>query len=237
MKYSAPDLFSAPAPESVAQATDPATRHLPPAAPLFAQGGLWSDTPPAALRPAADDAAEAVLQAPQHAACHGVVATRFGPAMVWLDLQGRLLRLDFHLEKELQRAQLSGSRRDDAAVAEVARQLHEYERGERRHFDIPLAARGTAFQQQVWAALCCIPYGETMSYGELALALGKPGAARAVGRANATNPIALIVPCHRVLGADGSLTGYAGGLPLKSALLRFEQENTVPGLFGAAGRL
>ncbi|PXX48764.1 methylated-DNA--[protein]-cysteine S-methyltransferase [Aquitalea magnusonii] len=236
MKYSAPDLFDAPAPEHATQAADPASHQPPPAAPLFAQGGLWSDTAPLARSPAAD-AAGPVLQAPLHAACHGVVDTRFGPAMVWLDLQGRLLRLDFHLEQELQRAQLSGSRRDDAAVAEVARQLHEYERGERRSFDLPLAARGTAFQQQVWAALCCIPYGETMSYGELALALGKPGGARAVGRANATNPIALIVPCHRVLGADGSLTGYAGGLPLKSALLRFEQENTVPGLFGAAGRV
>ncbi|NWK78937.1 methylated-DNA--[protein]-cysteine S-methyltransferase [Aquitalea sp. LB_tupeE] len=168
---------------------------------------------------------------PPNAACHGVVDTRFGPAMVWLDLQGRLLRLDFHLEQEMQRAVLSGSRRDDAAVAEVARQLHEYQRGERRSFTIPLAAHGTDFQQEVWAALCQIPYGQTMSYGELALALGKPGAARAVGRANATNPIALIVPCHRVLGADGSLTGYAGGLALKADLLRFEQENTVPGLF------
>ncbi|MBV8679739.1 MAG: methylated-DNA--[protein]-cysteine S-methyltransferase [Aquitalea sp.] len=155
--------------------------------------------------------------------------------MVWLDVQGRLLRLDFHLEHELQRAVLSGSRRDDAAIATVARQLREYESGERRAFNLPLAAHGTDFQQQVWAALCRIPYGETMSYGELALALGKPGAARAVGRANATNPIALIVPCHRVLGADGSLTGYAGGLPLKAALLRFEQENTVPGLFGGQG--
>lgn len=205
MKVSAPDLFEQdlPAPAIAATTAPPAT-----------------------------DRAAPVLTAPPQAACHGVVETRFGPAMVWLDGQGRLLRLDFHLQQELQRAALSGSRRDDQAVAAVARQLEEYQRGERRSFDLPLAAHGTAFQQQVWAALCRIPYGSTMSYGELALALGKPGAARAVGRANATNPIALIVPCHRVLGADGSLTGYAGGLALKAALLRFEQQNTTPGLFG-----
>ncbi|WP_287882371.1 methylated-DNA--[protein]-cysteine S-methyltransferase [Aquitalea sp.] len=231
MKPVIPDLFS---PHGPTAATTSAASAIP-AAPLFAQGGLWDAagaTAPGSTVPADTEGdMTASLSVPPHAACHGVVDTRFGPAMVWLDLQGRLLRLDFHLEQEMERAVLSGSRRDDAAVAAVARQLHEYQRGERRSFDIPLAAHGTDFQQQVWAALCQIPYGQTMSYGELALALGKPGAARAVGRANATNPIALIVPCHRVLGADGSLTGYAGGLPLKAALLRFEQENTVPGLF------
>lgn len=230
MKTALPDLFSPDAPAaSTASMASPAA----PAAPLYGQRGLWdtANAQPAAPALTEDADTPLPLSVPPHAACHGVVDTRFGPAMVWLDLQGRLLRLDFHLEQELERAVLSGSRRDDAAVAAVARQLQEYERGERRSFDIPMAAHGTAFQQEVWAALCRIPYGTTMSYGELALALGKPGAARAVGRANATNPIALIVPCHRVLGADGSLTGYAGGLPLKAALLRFEQENTVPGLF------
>ena len=231
MKPEIPDLFSQDAPD-VSGLSAPAARA---AAPLFAQGSLWDGqggtTHPASASPQAEEDSMTAISVPPNAACHGVVDTRFGPAMVWLDLQGRLLRLDFHLEQEMQRAVLSGSRRDDAAVAEVARQLHEYQRGERRSFDIPLAAHGTDFQQEVWAALCRIPYGQTMSYGELALALGKPGAARAVGRANATNPIALIVPCHRVLGADGSLTGYAGGLALKADLLRFEQENTVPGLF------
>jgi len=95
--------------------------------------------------------------------------------------------------------------------------------GTRRVFDIPLAAEGTPFQQRVWKALTTIPLGTTWSYGELARAIGKPSASRAVGAANGKNPIWLIVPCHRVIGANGTLTGYAGGLPIKQALLAHEQ--------------
>ncbi|MEO2216064.1 methylated-DNA--[protein]-cysteine S-methyltransferase [Chromobacterium vaccinii] len=165
------------------------------------------------------------------AACHGLIDTRFGPVAAWLDIRGALLRLLFNPTPEQLAAHTCP--RDDAALAEVARQLAEYQAGERQAFDLPLAPQGTPFQQQVWAALREIPYGHTVSYGELARALGNPDGARAVGRANATNPIALIVPCHRVLGTDGSLTGYAGGLPLKAALLRFELERSAPpGLFG-----
>ncbi|MBT2869015.1 methylated-DNA--[protein]-cysteine S-methyltransferase [Chromobacterium violaceum] len=165
------------------------------------------------------------------AACHGLIDTRFGPVAAWLDARGALLRLLFNPTPEQLAAHACP--RDDAALAEVARQLAEYQAGDRQTFDLPLAPQGTPFQQKVWAALREIPYGRTVSYGELALALGCPDGARAVGRANATNPIALIVPCHRVLGADGSLTGYAGGLPLKAALLRFELERSAPpGLFG-----
>ncbi|QND86288.1 Methylated-DNA--protein-cysteine methyltransferase [Chromobacterium vaccinii] len=165
------------------------------------------------------------------AACHGLIDTHFGPVAAWLDARGALLRLLFNPTPEQLAAHACP--RDDAALAEVARQLAEYQAGERQAFDLPLAPQGTAFQQQVWAALREIPYGHTVSYGELARALGNPDGARAVGRANATNPIALIVPCHRVLGTDGSLTGYAGGLPLKAALLRFELERSAPpGLFG-----
>ncbi|WP_434657911.1 methylated-DNA--[protein]-cysteine S-methyltransferase [Chromobacterium violaceum] len=165
------------------------------------------------------------------AACHGLIDTRFGPVAAWLDARGALLRLLFNPTPEQLAAHACP--RDDAALAEVARQLAEYQAGDRQSFDLPLAPQGTPFQQKVWAALREIPYGRTVSYGELALALGCPDGARAVGRANATNPIALIVPCHRVLGADGSLTGYAGGLPLKAALLRFELERSAPpGLFG-----
>ncbi|OQS21927.1 methylated-DNA--[protein]-cysteine S-methyltransferase [Chromobacterium violaceum] len=165
------------------------------------------------------------------AARHGLIDTRFGPVAAWLDTRGALLRLLFKPTP----GQLAAHAcpRDDAALAEVARQLAEYQAGDRQTFDLPLAPQGTPFQQKVWAALREIPYGHTVSYGELALALDCPDGARAVGRANATNPIALIVPCHRVLGADGSLTGYAGGLPLKAALLRFELERSAPpGLFG-----
>jgi methylated-DNA-[protein]-cysteine S-methyltransferase len=113
-------------------------------------------------------------------------------------------------------------RREDEPFADAARQLSEYFAGERREFDLPLALRGNEFELRVWAALLEIPYGETASYGEIARAIGAPTAARAVGLANGRNPIALIVPCHRVIGADGSLTGYGGGLPRKRYLLDLE---------------
>lgn len=104
----------------------------------------------------------------------------------------------------------------------VVRQLQEYFRGERRDFDLPLAPRGTPFQQRVWQALREIPYGRSASYAEIARRLGNPNAMRAVGLANGRNPIPVIIPCHRVIGADGSLTGYGGGLPIKRKLLALE---------------
>jgi methylated-DNA-[protein]-cysteine S-methyltransferase len=112
----------------------------------------------------------------------------------------------------------------------VDRQLHEYLRKERTQFDLPLAPTGSEFQNRVWSLLLKIPYGSTRTYGELAAELGHTGAARAVGRANATNPIAIIIPCHRVIGSSGSLTGYAGGLDMKEKLLQFEMGLT-PSLF------
>ena len=112
-------------------------------------------------------------------------------------------------------------------LAEAEEQLGEYFAGVRREFDLPLAPRGTPFQQEVWRALCAIPYGQTRSYGQLAAALGRPSAARAVGGACRCNPIWLMIPCHRVVGASGSLTGYAGGLERKKALLALEQGRTV----------
>lgn len=165
------------------------------------------------------------------AACYDLIDTRFGSVAAWLNQQGALLRLEFNIERELERAHLKGTLRDDAALGDVARQLQQYQDGSRREFTLPLAPGGSAFQQRVWAELCRIPYGSTISYGELARRVGDEGAARAVGRANATNPIALIVPCHRVIGSDGKLTGYAGGLPLKAALLQFEMSHTPPALF------
>ncbi len=108
--------------------------------------------------------------------------------------------------------------------AAVIAQLDEYFAGKRRTFDLPLAPRGTAFQRAVWQALTLIPYGETISYGELARRIGKPRASRAVGLANAANPLPIIVPCHRVIGADGSLTGFGGGLGIKGKLLALERE-------------
>ncbi len=111
-------------------------------------------------------------------------------------------------------------------LPEVRRQLAEYLAGRLRVFDLPLEPRGTEFQRLCWDALLAIPYGETRSYGQQARLIGRPTAIRAVGRANHDNPIGVIIPCHRVLGADGSLTGYAGGLDMKRTLL--ELEGAIP---------
>jgi len=113
-------------------------------------------------------------------------------------------------------------------LEDAAAQLQEYFAGVRREFDLPLAARGTEFQQRVWAALAEIPYGQTMSYGQVAARLGLvPGASRAIGSANGSNPIPIVVPCHRVIGANGTLTGFGGGIDRKRTLLALES----PGLF------
>jgi methylated-DNA-[protein]-cysteine S-methyltransferase len=114
-------------------------------------------------------------------------------------------------------------RRDDV-LEEAARQLAEYFAGDRIDFDLPLAPAGTPFQLRVWEALRAIPYAETVSYGQLAARLEAPGASRAVGLANGRNPISIVVPCHRVIGASGALTGYGGGLDRKRLLLGLERE-------------
>ncbi|WP_158883920.1 methylated-DNA--[protein]-cysteine S-methyltransferase [Amycolatopsis anabasis] len=111
---------------------------------------------------------------------------------------------------------------DAELFTDAKRQLDEYFAGRRTEFDLPLTLHGTEFQRTVWTALLEIPFGETVSYGELADRLGRPTAARAVGLANGKNPISIIVPCHRVVGANGDLTGYGGGLPRKRYLLDFE---------------
>jgi methylated-DNA-[protein]-cysteine S-methyltransferase len=113
---------------------------------------------------------------------------------------------------------------DPTPFAEVIRQLEEYFAGHRTEFDLPMTLAGTPFQRTVWAALRKIPYGETTSYGQLAERIGCPSAARAVGLANGRNPIGIIVPCHRVVGATGELTGYSGGLDRKRQLLHFERQ-------------
>ena len=111
---------------------------------------------------------------------------------------------------------------DAAPFRAAVAQLEEYFAGKRRRFDLPLAPRGTEFQRCVWRALLEIPYGRTVSYGELARRIARPSASRAVGLANGANPLPIIVPCHRVIGADGSLTGFGGGLPIKRKLLALE---------------
>jgi methylated-DNA-[protein]-cysteine S-methyltransferase len=119
-------------------------------------------------------------------------------------------------------------RRDDAApvLVQARAQLAEYFEGRRTHFDVPLRPEGTAFQQSVWRALLNVPFGKTSTYGALAAAIGRPTAARAVGAAVGANPLAVVVPCHRIIGADGSLTGYAGGLARKTKLLALEGART-----------
>ena len=112
---------------------------------------------------------------------------------------------------------------DDAWFKDVAAQLDAYFAGELTTFDLEMDLRGTAFQQRVWSQLCAIPYGETISYGELAGRIGNPKASRAVGLANGSNPIPIVIPCHRVIGSNGKLTGYGGGLPIKEKLLALER--------------
>jgi methylated-DNA-[protein]-cysteine S-methyltransferase len=117
---------------------------------------------------------------------------------------------------------------DDHQLREAARQLAAYFEGRLRSFDLPLDLAGTPFQLGVWQELQRIPYGHTMSYGEVARLVGNPNASRAVGAAVGRNPLAIIVPCHRVVGSDGSLTGFGGGLPVKEALLALERRYSVP---------
>ncbi|MVO87301.1 methylated-DNA--[protein]-cysteine S-methyltransferase [Streptomyces sp. p1417] len=123
--------------------------------------------------------------------------------------------------------------RDPAPFDPTVAQLEAYFAGDLKEFDLPLRLDGTPFQRSVWQQLLEIPYGRTRSYGELAAALGKPAASRAVGLANGKNPISIIVPCHRVIGAGGSLTGYGGGLDRKKQLLAFESGAFADGVFAS----
>ncbi|GGY62629.1 methylated-DNA--[protein]-cysteine S-methyltransferase [Marinobacter zhanjiangensis] len=129
-----------------------------------------------------------------------------------------------HMEQQATRPTIGDDwLRDDQCFREALEQLTAYFRGERQQFDLPLAGAGTRFQKTVWAALQEIPYGQTQTYGQLARRIGNQNASRAVGLANGRNPIGIIVPCHRVIGANGSLTGYAGGVERKQWLLAHEQ--------------
>lgn len=149
------------------------------------------------------------------------IPTPCGPLLLVINEQG-LCHVDFcrspHPVEVKENWQL-----DEAALAPYAEQFNAYFAGRLRTFELPLAARGTEFQQQVWQALTRIPYGQTRSYADIAETIGNPKAVRAVGAANGRNPLAIIVPCHRVIGRDGSLTGYAGGLAIKQFLLNLEQ--------------
>lgn len=125
----------------------------------------------------------------------------------------------------------AGPRRADPFLQKIATQLREYFAGERTEFDLAVDSAGTAFQHKVWEQLRTIEYGTTWTYGELARSIGQPTASRAVGLANGRNPVSIIVPCHRVVGADGSLTGYGGGIENKKVLLRLEGKGVGATLF------
>jgi len=145
-----------------------------------------------------------------------------GPLLLtWDDDALTGLTMARHAGKETSRPEPRW-RRDDAALQTVRDQLRAFFAGELRTFELPLRMAGTPFQRLVWEGLLGIPFGETMSYAELARRIGRSGASRAVGAANGRNPISIVVPCHRVIGADGTLTGYGGGLDRKEWLLRHE---------------
>ncbi len=149
------------------------------------------------------------------------IESPLGPLLLAADDAG-LRHIVFATEKRAVRPDAAW-REDRKPLQETIRQLRTYFAGELESFDLPLAPEGTPFQLDVWKRLCDIPYGETISYGELARRIGNPNASRAVGLANGANPIPIVIPCHRVIGSNGKLTGYGGGLPIKEKLLALER--------------
>jgi methylated-DNA-[protein]-cysteine S-methyltransferase len=153
--------------------------------------------------------------------CYTRMESPIGPLLLVAD-NGGLRRIDFVNGRNP--AGPDPQWHDDAEpLRETVRQLRAYFAGELESFDLMLAPQGTAFQLAVWNRLCDIPFGETISYGELARRIGNPNASRAVGLANGSNPIPIVIPCHRVIGSNGKLTGYGGGLPIKEKLLALER--------------
>jgi len=155
-----------------------------------------------------------------------------GPLLLAADDEGLHL-IEFHSPRHPTGRTSDWQQGEHEVLRDARVQLEQYFAGERRAFDLPLAPRGTAFQREVWNALRDIPYGATISYAQLAQRIGKPSAMRAVGAANGRNPLPIVVPCHRVIGADGSLTGFGGGLPTKRFLLELEGAIETADLFGA----
>ena len=149
----------------------------------------------------------------------GIFETPLGPMVAVVNREGSLKRLSFLHGRE--RTDPSAVT-DDPSCRGVAGQMREYFSGRRKTFDLALEPDGTGFQRDVWSALEKVPYGERASYSDIAIAVGRPEAVRAVGAANGANPIVIVIPCHRILGRDGSLTGYGAGLPIKRWLLDHE---------------
>ncbi len=161
---------------------------------------------------------------------HVIVDSPIGPLTI-VAVDGSISALYMAAQRHAPGAEAFGLPGDPAEepFATAAGQLAAYFAGELTEFDLPLAPAGTDFQRRVWNGLRAIPYGQTISYGELARRVGNPAASRAVGLANGRNPIAIVVPCHRVIGTDGSMTGYGGGLDRKRFLLALERDTASPG--------
>jgi methylated-DNA-[protein]-cysteine S-methyltransferase len=153
---------------------------------------------------------------------HSTLETPVGTIGLAVDAEGTLVGIWLPNRKPVAPSAEALSPAAAHGMHDACAQLREYFLGQRRAFDLPLAPRGSAFEQQVWSKLLAVPYGTTTSYGAIAAGLGLVNGARAVGRANGANPIPIVIPCHRVIGSDGELTGYGGGLPLKRALLELE---------------
>ncbi|MBE5982807.1 MAG: methylated-DNA--[protein]-cysteine S-methyltransferase [Paenibacillaceae bacterium] len=150
-----------------------------------------------------------------------IIESELGPIQVICDEEG-ILGVEFGSETPKE-----GLKKSTDLIKKAVLQLNEYLIGERTEFDLPLKPEGTAFQKKVWEALCTIPYGQTRSYKEIAVQIGNEKACRAVGMANNRNPISIIIPCHRVIGADKSLVGYGGGLNIKVKLLNLESPGVI----------
>ncbi|HEY2033224.1 MAG TPA: methylated-DNA--[protein]-cysteine S-methyltransferase [Rhizomicrobium sp.] len=159
------------------------------------------------------------------------IESKFGDFAAWVDGEGRLLRFNLRSKDAVHVDPLA--ERNEKSLRDVQKQVAQYDAGKRQSFDLELAWEGSPFHQKVWALLTKIPFGVTTTYGALAAKLGRPKAFRAVGAANGANPVALIVPCHRVIGSNSTLTGFGGGLPMKRALLEHEARvaGTRLGLF------
>ncbi|MFD0740507.1 methylated-DNA--[protein]-cysteine S-methyltransferase [Lysobacter koreensis] len=157
---------------------------------------------------------------------HQTIASPVGPLLLAADDAGLRL-IEFHAPRHAMARGADWQEGDNDVLQATRAQLGEYFDGSRRAFELPLAPRGTEFQRAVWHRLAGIAYGETISYAQLATRVGKPSAMRAVGAANGRNPMPIVLPCHRVIGADGSLTGFGGGLPTKQFLLVLE--GALPG--------
>jgi len=165
---------------------------------------------------------------------YSVIPSPVGPLLLAADESGlRLVEFDSP-RHPVRRGSDWEATEDDAILRETRAQLDDYFAGTRRTFDLPLSPQGTEFQLDVWQALRAIPYGETISYAQLAARIGKPSAVRAVGAANGRNPLPIVVPCHRVIGADGTLTGFGGGLPTKHFLLTLEGAIETADLFASS---